>query len=106
MGLFFKIGLLLRLHHRVDAEVHMNADPEAQATRTNLAKRPPQNLSVRTTLAGTIAGIQTDDDGLLAGVSSTSMGMAISSRSRRSHRRARASPRRSRVRPGQVGGAR
>ena len=34
-----------------------------------LSKRPPQYLSVRTTLAGTVAGMEGDDNGPLAGVS-------------------------------------
>ncbi len=38
-----------------------------KATDVTLSKSPGQNLSVRTTLAGTIAGIETD--GPLAGVS-------------------------------------
>ena len=46
--------------------------PEARvvikATDVTLSKSPGQNLSVRTTLAGTVAGIETD--GPLAGVSS------------------------------------
>ena len=40
-----------------------------KATDITLAKTRTQNLSVRTTLAGTIAGIEADDDGPLAGVS-------------------------------------
>jgi molybdate transport system ATP-binding protein len=40
-----------------------------RATDITLAKTPPQSLSVRTTLAGTIAGIEADNDGPLAGVS-------------------------------------
>src|SRR6476660_6753912 len=40
-----------------------------RATDITLAKARPQNLSVRTTLAGTIAGIEADADGPLAGVS-------------------------------------
>jgi molybdate transport system ATP-binding protein len=40
-----------------------------RATDITLAKARPQNLSVRTTLAGTIAGIEADEDGPLAGVS-------------------------------------
>ena len=52
-----------------------------KATDITLSKTPAQNLSVRTTLAGTVAGIETD--GPLAGVSSTSTGTAISLRSRR-----------------------
>ena len=54
-----------------------------RATDITLAKTHPQNLSVRTTLAGTVAGIEADDDGPLAGSPSTSTGMAIFSHWRR-----------------------
>jgi molybdate transport system ATP-binding protein len=40
-----------------------------KATDITLAKTRPRNLSVRTTLAGTVAGIEADNDGPLAGVS-------------------------------------
>ena len=38
-----------------------------RATDITLAKTRPRNLSVRTTLAGTVAGIEADDEGPLAG---------------------------------------
>ena len=69
-----------------------------------LSKRPPQYLTVRTTLAGTVDDMEADDDGPLAGLSIDLDGHRhlFALATRKVIDQLALAPRRSRVRPGPV----